>query len=280
VTIRLLGPKDEAALEAFLSQHRDSSMFLRSNVRLSGLVYRQAAFHGQYLAAFSGEHIVSVVAHAWNGMLLLQAPERAAEVARAAVATSGRRVTGILGPRAHVAAVREALSLDDAPLQTVRDETLFALDLAQLVVPKLDEALELRPPQPSDRATLIYWRIAYNVETIEGKDTPDAVAAAGAWFDYLVADGTARLATKGNELLSLSAFNAQLPDVVQLGGIFTPPAARRRHYARAAIAASLVAARDRGVQRAVLFAHNENAIRCYESLGFTPVGDFGLVLFA
>ncbi len=280
MTIRQLGPKDEAALEAFLRNHRDSSMFLRSNVRLSGLVYRKAAFHGQYLAAFDGEAIVSVVAHAWNGMLLVQMPERAADVARAAVATSARKVTGILGPRAHVAAAREALGLIDAPLQTERDETLFALDLEKLTVPKLDEALELRPPQANDRASLIAWRIAYNVETLEGADTPEAHVAAGAWFDYLVADGTARLATNGHELLSLAAFSAHLPDVVQLGGIFTPPALRRRHYARAAIAASLVAARERGVQRAVLFAHDPHAIRCYESLGFEPTGEFGLVLFA
>jgi uncharacterized protein len=280
MTIRLLGPNDEAALEAFLSSHRDSSMFLRSNVRLSGLVYRQAAFHGQYLAAFNGEAIVSVIAHAWNGVLLVQTPERAADVARAVVASSGRKVTGILGPRAHVAAAREALGLDDAPLQTQRDETLFGLELEQLVVPTLDEALESRALQPRDRATIIDWRVAYNVETLEGNDGPDALIAASTWFDWLLADGTARVATKGGELLSLSAFSARLPDVVQLGGIFTPPALRRRHYARAVIAASLIAARDSGVQRAVLFANNQNAIRAYESLGFERTGEFGLVLFA
>ena len=280
MTIRLLGPKDEAALEAFLSRHCDSSMFLRSNVRISGLVYRQAAFHGRYMAAFHGEAIVSVVAHAWNGVLLVQAPEQAADVARAVVASSGRKVTGILGPRAHVVAAREALGLDDAPLQTQRDETLFGLDLAKLLVQKLQEALEFRPLQPGDRATIIDWRVAYNIETFQGTDTPEALSAAGAWFDWLMADGTARVATKGGELLSLSPFSARLPDVVQLGGVFTPPALRRRHYARAAIAASLLAARDSGVRRAVLFASNQDAIRAYDSLGFERTGEFGLVLFA
>ncbi len=280
MTIRLLGPNDDAALEAFLGQHRDSSMILRSNVRLSGLVYRQAAFHAQYLAAFQGEEIVSVIGHAWNGMLLVQTPEQVVELARGVVALSGRKVTGLLGPRTQVAAARDALGLNDAPLQSQSDETLYGLDLANLIEPKVDEAVVLRPLQPEDRETISDWRIAYNVETLGGKDTPEARASSAGWFEWLLADGSARVATKGNVLLSFSAFNASLPDMVQLGGIFTPPALRGRHYARAAIAASLVAARDRGVQRAVLFAENEHAIRCYESLGFEKVGEFGLVLFA
>ncbi len=280
MAIRLLGPNDEAALEAFLGQHRDSSMILRSNVRLSGLVYRQAAFHGQYLAAFQGEAIVSLIGHAWNGMLLVQTPEQAAELARGVVALSGRKVTGLLGPRGQVAAAREALGLNAAPLQSHNDETLFGLDLAKLAVPKLDEAIELRPLQPDDRATITDWRVAYNIETLEGKDTPEARAASAGWFEWLLADGSARVAAKGKVLLSFSAFNAKLPDMVQLGGIYTPPTFRGRHYARAAVAASLLGAREQGVQRAVLFANNEHAIRCYESLGFEKTGEFGLVLFA
>lgn len=280
MTIRLLGLNDEAALEVFLSSHRDSSMFLRSNARISGLVYRHAAFHGQYMAAFNGEAIVSVVAHAWNGVLLVQTPEQAADVVRAVVASSGRKVTGILGPRAQVAAAREALDLTDAPLQTQRDETVFGLDLAKLVLPTPDEELEFRPLEPGDRATLIEWRVACNVETLEGTATPDSLAAAAAWFDWLLVDGTARVATKGGELISLSAFNARLPDAVQLGVMFTPPALRRRNYARGVIGASLLAARESGVQRAVLFANDQNASRAYESLGFERTGEFSLVLFA
>ncbi|WP_437959361.1 hypothetical protein WME76_06700 [Sorangium sp. So ce119] len=36
--LRTLVPGDEAALEAFLVQHAESSMFLRSNLRAAGLV--------------------------------------------------------------------------------------------------------------------------------------------------------------------------------------------------------------------------------------------------
>ena len=74
-------------------------------------------------------------------------------------------------------------------------------------------------------------------------------------------------------------FNAMLPDVVQVGGVWTPPALRGRGYARAVVAGSLLAARGDGVRRAVLFTGDENvpARRAYAALGFERVGDWGLL---
>jgi predicted GNAT family acetyltransferase len=87
-----------------------------------------------------------------------------------------------------------------------------------------------------------------------------------------------RVALVDGRLVSLAAFNAVMPEIVQIGGIYTPPGQRGRGYARAAIAALPLDAHQRGVERAVLFAGNPSAIRCYERLGFRRVGDFGLVL--
>jgi predicted GNAT family acetyltransferase len=93
-----------------------------------------------------------------------------------------------------------------------------------------------------------------------------------------IAEGNAWIAIEGGRPVSLSAFNAALPDIVQLGGIYTPPELRGRGYARAAVAASLLAAKQRGVARAVLFTSNPSAARSYEAVGFQRLGDFGLVL--
>jgi predicted GNAT family acetyltransferase len=69
-----------------------------------------------------------------------------------------------------------------------------------------------------------------------------------------------------------------LPDIVQLGGIYTPPELRGRGYAKAAVDASLLAAIERGATRAVLFTNNPSAARSYEAVGFRRLGDYGLVL--
>ena len=76
--------------------------------------------------------------------------------------------------------------------------------------------------------------------------------------------------------------NARLPDVVQVGGVWTPRDLRGRGYARCVVAGSLLAVRREGVGRAVLFTDEENrpARAAYEALGFRVVGDYGLVIFS
>jgi len=71
-----------------------------------------------------------------------------------------------------------------------------------------------------------------------------------------------------------------LPDIVQLGGIYTPPEQRGRGYAKVSVAGSLLVAAQRGATRAVLFTKNPSAVRSYEAVGFRRIGDYGLVLLA
>ena len=78
-----------------------------------------------------------------------------------------------------------------------------------------------------------------------------------------------------------SAFNAALPDCVQVGGVFTPPPLRGRGFGRAVVAGTLLLARERGVERSVLFTGPDNAPAqtAYRALGYRDIGDYGLVLF-
>ncbi len=82
--------------------------------------------------------------------------------------------------------------------------------------------------------------------------------------------------------VAYTAFNAVLPDCVQVGGVFTPPAERGRGLARCAVAGSLLAAREGGTRRSVLFTQDDNhaAQSAYRAIGYELVGDYGLVLFA
>src|SRR5438094_89407 len=86
----------------------------------------------------------------------------------------------------------------------------------------------------------------------------------------------------GTRPVAYSVFNAMLPEIVQIGGVWTPPEHRGRGYARSVVAGSLLAARKQGVQRAVLFADPTNAMAraAYLAIGFRIVGDYGLVLLA
>lgn len=281
VDLRLLTPVDEGPLEEFLAAHRDSSMFLRANARRAGLAYRGEPFQATYAAAFRGTTITGVAAHCWNGMVLLQAPERTADLAKTCVALSERKVTGFSGPLEQVVRARSALGLANAPAALEGNEGLYALDLSEIVVPDAftSGAVVCRAPLPEERETLCAWRLAYDIETLGAVDSAETRHRAAEFLDAQVAEGNAWVAVEAGALVSLSACNATLPDIVQLGGIYTPPELRGRGYARVAVAASLVAARERGASRAVLFTKNPSAARSYEALGFRRVGDYSLVLW-
>jgi uncharacterized protein len=279
--VRVLGPDDSSILEDFLARHRDTSMFLRANARNAGLVYRGAPGEALYVANIDRGGISGVAAHCWNGMLLIQAPASAGDVARACVEWSGRDVTGLSGPLEQVREIRTALALDATPTALDGAESLYVLDLAQLVVPELlsSGAVVCRPPLPEERDTLCAWRLAYDIEILGGVDDAAHRQRSAAFLDAQIAAGNAWVALVDGRLVSLSAFNAALPDIVQLGGIYTPPASRGRGFAKAAVAASLLVARERGATRAVLFTNSDSAARSYEAVGFRRAGDYSLVLF-
>jgi GNAT superfamily N-acetyltransferase len=257
-------------------------MFLRSNARSAGFVYRGQRLEAEYAGAFHDGRIVGVAAHCWSGMLLLQAPEDPVELARACIEWSGRAVTGLSGPLDQVRNVRSALGMDDVKPQMEGYEWLYALDLQELIIPKIhsDGTVMCRPPRSEERDTLCAWRAAYDIETLGATDSEETRQRAARFLDVQIADGDVWVAVKNDgALVSLSAFNATLPDIVQLGGIYTPPEHRGRGFARAAVAESLLEARRRGASRAVLFTNNPSAARSYEAVGFRRVGDYALILF-
>src|SRR6266851_7669584 len=97
--LRVLQPGDETALDAFLVDHTDTSMFLRANARAAGLIDRGAPLEATYVAALEGGRITGVAAHCWNGMVLVQAPAHTGALACQAVRRSGRARGDDLAPR-------------------------------------------------------------------------------------------------------------------------------------------------------------------------------------
>jgi RimJ/RimL family protein N-acetyltransferase len=287
--LRLLRPGDEAALDAFLVAHADSSMFLRSNARAAGLVDGGEPLQATYVAAIregggGGAAIAGVAAHCWNGMVLVQAPAHAAELARDAVRRSRRAVTGFSGPWAQVVAARAALGLTAAPAIKDSRDDLYALDLERLVVPPqlAIGAVRCRRPRPEDLELLVEWRARFSVEALGATDGPDLRRASRAEVQLQHERGADWVLFDHGNPVAYSVFNAMLPDIVQIGGVWTPPECRGWGYARSVVAGSLVAARKQGVARAVLFADPVNgaARAAYLSIGFEIVGDYGLVLLA
>jgi predicted GNAT family acetyltransferase len=280
--LRVLEPADEAALQAFLLPRVESSMFLLGNMRAAGLRDEGQVYQGTYVGAWQGGALVGVVAHYWNGNLVLQAPAKLEALCRAALEASGRALHGLVGPAGQVEAARRALGLSPARIQMDEEEDLYSLALETLRVPPALAAGQVqgRRIAPRDVGQVTTWRVAFSVESLGDEESAALWAQCKTSVERGMAEGRIWLLEDGGRPVSTTAFNTAIREAVQVGGVWTPPELRSQGYARAAVAASLLAARAEGARWGILFTGKENvpAQRAYKALGFRRVGDYRLLL--
>jgi RimJ/RimL family protein N-acetyltransferase len=281
--IRILGAGDEVALEAYLLPRIETSVFLLGNMRKAGLVDRGQYLQGTYAAAVQGDTVLGVVGHFWNGNLLLQAPlDLLPELIRTALWASSRPLLGFLGPQAQVRSALAHLAVSPAQVQVDDPQTLYGLALADLVVPPLlqQPGVRARRIEARDLELLVAWRVAYHMEAFQELENTELWSACRRQVQRSLAERRAWILEVEDRPVSTSGFNAMLPELVQVGGVYTPPELRSRHYAKAVVAASLLQAQITGVAKAILFTGEDNlpAARAYMALGFRAIADYHILL--
>lgn len=282
IQFRPLLPGDEPAVEAFLQPRLAFSMFLLGNMRQSGLAYAPRPYHGEYMAALQDGEIVAIAAHYWSGVLMLQAPQHAARLAQALLHASRRPLTGIIGPDEQAQQARDALAIPPGRVQLDSQEYLYSLALAHLRLPQALSGglVHARRALPPDLDDLAAWRVAYNHEAVGDGLSPHDHQRARQQIERLHGEGRLWLLEDGGQKVAMTAFNADLGEAVQVGGVYTPPEQRGRGYARAVVAASLLEARAAGAHTAILFTQHDNypAQKAYLSLGFQYLGNYRLLI--
>lgn len=274
--VRPAGTADAPMLAEFLARHPATSMFLRQsllNFGPEGGPERHAARFWCLGAPFAG-----TVALSTQGMLMMQAPGlTVAALTALRPVLAGREVEGMAGEHRQIAALRAALGLYGQRCQLDRDDPLCHLALADLRLPRT--VARLRPAVAADTDWLTEWRHAYMVEALGAPGGPAARAGARTQVEGLIAADRLRVLGTAEGPVAITAFNAVLPDIVQVGGVYTPPGLRGRGYARTAVGLHLAEARAAGASEAILFAAGPAALRAYFALGFQRIGAFRLVMF-
>ncbi|MEJ6404174.1 GNAT family N-acetyltransferase [Yoonia sp. 2307UL14-13] len=265
---------DIPAIEAFLRVHIATSMFPLVNLRDHGMAGGHARAVTCWVKWSSGQ-ITDVLALTDEGVVFPQCPT--GPWGDVAVILTGRMVKGVLGAADQVTALRQTIGLTQkADLDT--KEPLFALPLADLVMPDVS-GFVLRPLSAVPRDFVERWRADYSIEALAVPGVDAAEQAAKDIVGYLEQDSH-RLLLKEGEPVAMTGFNAMLPETVQIGGVYTPPAHRSQGFARRAVALHLAEARVKGVKEAILFAANAPAARAYEAIGFRRIGSFAIALNA
>lgn len=280
--IRLLEPKDRAALDSFLQADRPQTMFLRSNLAHSGIADDGRPYQGRYVACFENGQITGVAAHYWNGMLVLLAPRHTAELALAA--TSGRKLGGIIGPWQQALDAQEALGIDDTLRFLRSKETLMTLTLDRLRIPPpmlQGQQLQCRLATADDIPLLTGWRHDFRCEALGATPSHTVTRQCEEEVTLWVQEKSQFVLMDGGHPVAGCCFNARLPDAVQIGNVWTPPDLRSRGYARAVVAGALAHARDAGADLGVLFTPADHAAAqtAYLALGFSAIGDYAILLY-
>lgn len=279
--IRLLSPQDQDALGAFLHAHTAEAMILRSNLAQSGVTDGPEPYNGRYVAAFENQRVVAAAAHYWNNMLILCAPAHAAEVAR--TVSQGRHIAGILGPWKQALEAQDALEIGGRDTLLRARETLMTLQLGSLRYPEAlsHQRLHFRLAEMADIDLLTEWREAFRRATMGATQSEALRRQCRAEMVRWVSEESQFLLFDGDHPVSGCAYNARLPDAVQIGNVFTPPQFRSRGYARFVVAGALDYARRDGTSMAVLFTPESNAaaLAAYAALGFTAVGQYAMLLY-
>lgn len=261
-------PRIKACLEA----RKELAMFPLSNLARYG--FEGEAGYAPFFWVNHGDGPVrDVLCIARNGMVMPYLPSGDFDAALAVL--RGQSVIGVIGAMGFARPLVDEMGLAAHPMTLDRDEPHFTLDLADLVMPETSG--HLIPLQDMDLATFIDWRTTYHLEALgeapekaaEGAERDIATYAANDSHRALIVDGAP---------VCMTGFNASLPDIVQIGGVFTPVHLRGRGYARAAVALHLVEAQGQGVRQATLFSASDMAARAYRAIGFQEIGKWTLLL--
>lgn len=265
--------QDRGALVDFMFAHAPTMMFPLTNLNTYGL----GAHHPRAISAWvmkDRNRITDVLTWSQGGMVFPCCPNAPWEAA--AKLLQGQEVLGFLGEGAQVTTLRRALGFTQtAKLDAI--EPSFLLTLADLKRPD-DAGLTLHPLGAAPQDLIIAWRAAYEVETMNIAEN-HALDSATRQVRKAIATDSHRVLMRNGQPVAMTGFNAVLPEIVQIGGVFTPPEYRGRGYAKAAVAQHLLEAAVDGVTEAVLSAANDAAARVYSALGFERTGEFALVIY-
>lgn len=261
---------DAAEITAFLTPVSEYAMFPLNNLARYGMEGGHPNAITIWTARQDGK-ITDVLAQNEAGMVMPYLPSH--DYHKAAKVLRGREVSGMVGVKDWVRGLERATGLQGQRALDA-DEAHFLLNIADLTVPPGPGRIV--PLAEAPEQVIRAWMLDYQLTALctPSDQAPQRVDSSYATYISL---NSHVVLMDGNQPLAMTGFNAQLPDIVQVGGVYTPPALRGQGHARRAVALHLA---QSSAARATLFSASEIAARAYRAIGFRQIGDWTLLLLA
>ncbi|MFN2582014.1 MAG: GNAT family N-acetyltransferase [Candidatus Dormibacteria bacterium] len=259
---------DQPAVQALLDHDPVGNVYLRSELR-------QGIRFGEWWGVRDGEVVRATLLAGALAVPCVTNVDDATTLAESACVTTVPRM--LVGPRQSVMAMHHALGRrqqarevrDPQPLLTLhRDDHVRGVESA------------VRRSRRSDVDALVIAAAQMHREEM-GVDPMRVDAAAWrARMVWLIDRGWSWVWVEGGRAIFKAELSAWTPEVVQIQGVFTDPAWRRRGVARAGLTAVCRALLEEVPVCSLYVNHfNATALRLYERLGFRRAGDFATVFY-
>lgn len=280
----LLNSSYREQIDIYLSPYTYYCMFMRSNIYNSGVEYANKPFHGDYYGSFSENGSLNgVLAHYWNGNIMMQTDDLdiLSELVNKFTQTNTREIRGVLGEEEQASFVINKLGIDSSKFAVNYAEDLFSIQLQAVIEPRnlKKSHYKIIPAFKVSAPTLKNWLSAYHIEALGANNTSPKFAETIEMDVQNTLKSHNRWVLIHEEIpVSLCGFNAELPDAVQIGPVFTPIEFRNKGYARVLLYLCLRQAKNNQINKAVLFTNDDYASRVYTALGFEKVGKYRLAI--
>lgn len=285
MNIRMLKTQDTKQLEEYLDPYKPECMFVCSNLKSAGIEYKGADFQGEYFGYFDkhgnhAEQLLGVIVHYWNGSIMMHASNEHVldQLILHLKKNIKRPIEGILGPNIQAEHVITNLGLSSASFRINSNEGLYQMNLADLNDLTMPCNMEVHSAQNIPKSILIEWMKSYNVEALGASNDPILEQEVEEYWTVRLKKNDSWVLLLDGIPVALSALNARLTDIVQVGPVWTPPEYRNKGYARLLIAYSLHHEKLKGIKQAILFTENPAGLKAYISIGFKKIGDYRLAL--
>lgn len=281
MNIRLLKSQDTNVLEEYLASHKAECMFICSNLKAAGIEYRGLDFEGEYFGYFNtNDQMLGVIVHYWNGNVMMHARDN--DVLEKLVLhlkkNISRPVAGILGPNIQAEHVINKLGLSGRKFGINSNEGLYEINLGALNEFNIPSNMKIISAQDVSKDILIKWMKNYAIEALGALDDEALEKQVEEHWNLRLKKNDAWVLLLDGTPVALSAFNARLSDMVQVGPVWTPPEYRNKGFARLLLAFCLHQEKLKGTKQAILFTDNPAAIKAYLAIGFKKIGNYRLAL--
>jgi RimJ/RimL family protein N-acetyltransferase len=248
-------------------------MFLRNNLAKFGIGVSQEPHASMYWIEETEGVVRAVFGKSTNGYMMVQAPHTSATFwLQIAKLLAGSHVRGITGVPEQVDAALAAFGLARQPFLVNKDEPLYRVNMTDVV--KLDA--EMRLADTPDFALLSDWFTGYALDTGLTGSPEDARAEGEDRAKKAIANPDVMMLLEDGVPVAMAGINARVADLVQIGGVYTPPAARGKGLARRAVSGLL--GYQKGVRHSILFAADAAAARAYEAIGYKQIGAYRVAM--